>query len=55
MNYTDEMVYYCEDNALYLSGHWEDIFEDFVFVLDGDRLTVTDERTGEVVELTRVA
>lgn len=55
MNYTDEMVYYCEGDALYLSGHWEDVFEGFVFLLEDDRLTISDEFTGEVVELTRVS
>lgn len=54
MNYTEEMVYYCQGDALYLSGHWEDAFEGFTFELEGDRLIVTDEINGEVVELTRV-
>ena len=54
MNYTDEYVYYRSEDALFISTHWEDLFTEYQFSLEGDRLTVTKVLTGEAFELTQV-
>lgn len=55
MNYREEYVYYCGEDMLFISAHWEDLFDEYQFCLEGDRLTLTNVLTGEILVLTRVS
>lgn len=54
MNYQEQLVYYVTDGMLYLSEYWEDPFTAYAYAMDGDRLILTEEGTGETIELTRI-
>lgn len=54
MNYTESYVYYVAEDAICISMHWEDYFDGWTFTVDADVLTMTNELTGQVLEMTRV-
>lgn len=54
MNFREQLVYYVSDGMLYVSEHWEDPFRGYTYSMEGDRLLLTEEGTGKVLELTQV-
>ena len=42
------------EDAICISMHWEDYFDGWTFTVDADVLTMTNELTGQVLEMTRV-
>lgn len=55
MNIREQLVFYVNDEMMYISEHWEDSFTAYAISMDGDRLLLTEHGTGKVLELTRVS
>ena len=53
-NLRDDKVYYVTDDLLYTAMYWEYDFIPVRFQVEGDELTLMDERTGEITTLTRI-
>lgn len=53
MNILEEYVYFVMEE-LCISMHWEDYFSGYIFTVEGDELTMTDEINGHTLVLTRV-
>ena len=55
MDILDTLVYYVSEDTLWISMHWEDLFEGYTIAIDGDVLTLTHQTTGQRLVMTRVA
>lgn len=48
-----EMVYYVSDGKIYAAEDWDDEMVADAYTLEGDKLTMTDNSTGDLLEMTK--